>query len=765
MQAVILAGGQGSRLRPLTCDKPKPLVSLCSKPIIEYILDLLNLHHIDRTVITLGYEGNQIISHFETGRYQNIALTFSTEKVPLGTAGSVKLALTDPEEDYLVISGDALCDFDLTAALAHHKKTGAVATLIVKQVEDPREYGLVCTDQAGIITGFLEKPPLSRCVTNLANTGVYILSPRALDAVALGQKTDFASDVFPHLLETGQKMAAYEDQGYWCDIGDLTTYRRCQQDILAQKVRCTAPPSHPHQGGGTVLQPCFIGQGVTVAKGAVVQPGSVLCDRVTVEQNAKVKQSILLHGAFVGAGASCVQAIVGPGARMGSGSAIYEGGVLGAEAVLGDGAVVPDGLKVWNKKQVPANVRLQDNFQHGIAAGILCDEDGICGSINLSMTPELCCKIGAAVASLDPGGMIAIADDGSAAAAALKHSALSGILSTGADGWDFGTQFEARFRFCMDQSGSDYGLFLSTRQLLVLKPFGRGGLPLSRSEERQLESAVNRGEYHRSNRFGGIRHLHSFGEIYPHWLTQPAGGSLDGLSVQVRSANPMVQHALEAALRKLGCGLDGDLTLQLSSDGNVLSIHSPSDGWIPYEKLLLLLCADYLTTHPAISVPEDAPHLLEQLAKDHGATVVRYENCPCTDWTDSTRRLAGNTPFVRDGLYLAVGLLGLLKSQDMTLQQALQSLPDFGVASRFVPLNRSPGEIIRSLGAVGSAGIGGISIQTEQGSVRIRPIKSGKGLLVFAESFNEETAREMCDFYEHSFSLSPDEPAQSRPQN
>ena len=172
------------------------------------------------------------------------------------------------------------------------------------------------------------------------------------------------------------------------------------------------------------------------------------------------KGGVILDGAHLACGASCVRGVIGTGARMGKNSAVFECGVLGTNAVLGDESVVPDGIKVWEGKRVPDNTRLTDNLQYGISAGILCDEDGICGRTNVSITPELCCKIGAALASLSEGAIIAVASGDTLSARALKYSAMSGVLSTGSNLWDFGVNFESQFDFCMLKSMADYGVYI-----------------------------------------------------------------------------------------------------------------------------------------------------------------------------------------------------------------------------------------------------------------------------------------------------------------
>lgn len=208
MKAIIMAGGKGMRLRPLTLKVPKPLQPLLNRPIIFYILDLIKDNGIDEAVLTLGYRGEMIQN--ELLDYEGIELDFSFEETPLGTAGGVLKAAMGYDGDVIVISGDAMCDFELAAAIKFHYDNQSDATIIAKKVDDPREYGLICADDSGRITSFLEKPSYADCITDLANTGIYILSQKALSLIPKDNVCDFAQDIFPQMLSRDMRLYCYE---------------------------------------------------------------------------------------------------------------------------------------------------------------------------------------------------------------------------------------------------------------------------------------------------------------------------------------------------------------------------------------------------------------------------------------------------------------------------------------------------------------------------------------------------------------------------
>ncbi|TLM99385.1 nucleotidyltransferase family protein, partial [bacterium] len=262
MQAVIMAGGEGSRLRPLTCDRPKPMVPLINKPVMEYAVKLLKEYGITDIGVTLQYLPEEISSYFGDGAGFGVSMQYFIEESPLGTAGSVKNTGGFLKETFIVISGDALTDFNLNEIIGYHREKKALATLVLKPVNIPLEYGVVITGEGGEIRRFLEKPGWGEVFSDTVNTGIYILEPEVLDYIPAGQKFDFSKDLFPRLLADGKPMFGYAAGGYWCDIGNHRQYQEAQYDLLGNRVRLS----------GNDLGP----QGVRLDNGAYVDPAAVV---------------------------------------------------------------------------------------------------------------------------------------------------------------------------------------------------------------------------------------------------------------------------------------------------------------------------------------------------------------------------------------------------------------------------------------------------------------------------------------------------------
>ncbi|HUS62512.1 MAG TPA: NDP-sugar synthase, partial [Acidimicrobiales bacterium] len=236
MKAVIMAGGEGTRLRPLTSNLPKPMMTLANRPMMEHIVGLLRQHGFDDIVVTVAFMANNIRSYFGDGSEFGVRMVYATEQTPLGTAGSVRNAMDELDERFLVISGDVLTDIDLRKVVDFHEERGALATIALKAMENPLEFGIVITRDDGSIVRFLEKPTWGQVFSDTINTGIYVLEPEIFDFIPEGRAVDFSEEVFPALLEQERPLFGYVAEGYWEDVGTLEAYVSAHQDVLDGKV-------------------------------------------------------------------------------------------------------------------------------------------------------------------------------------------------------------------------------------------------------------------------------------------------------------------------------------------------------------------------------------------------------------------------------------------------------------------------------------------------------------------------------------------------
>lgn len=757
MKAVIMAGGEGSRLRPLTCDIPKPMARLLGRPVLEYILDLLSRHGVQNASLTVRYLPDRITEHFPDAMYKNIRLDFVEENEPLGTAGSVKNACLPDDNEVLVISGDAMCDFDLAAAMKFHRETRADVTIAAKRVADPREYGLIDARDDGAIAAFIEKPAFSQAVSDLANTGIYILSKSALAMIPDGKMYDFAKDLFPQMLAKGMRLMCWEGTGYWCDIGDLETYILCQQDMLKGMVDCEIHGIADGNGNifvekrknsdFSLTPPVYIGKAVVIEDGAVIEAGSVLDDGCYVAKNARITASVLLQKSYTARRARLTGALLCAGATVKSAAMLFEGSAVGAGAVVGEKSVINAGIKVWNKKVVGDSVNVTEHVKIGSASRGFFDEDGIMGQIGVELTPEFMARVGAAVGSLNSDGRIALGFSSSRSAEVLAAAVGAGIQSTGAAVINFGSSFAAQFEFSMNFCSLPLGVFVKGDSRACLRVLGAGGISAGREAERSIEAVLSRGEFTRAawDAMGDSVQMTGLGALYVSQLLRFAPRGLSGMSVKLRSSSLVVKKTLGDALYKLGCGTDDGFTLEVSAQGDKVRVYDSELGYTAHHKIFAWCAVSQMKAGNDIAVPFDSPRILDSHAEKYGVRLHRYLNCPADSSDAEARKLANSQMWSRDGLMQAVMFLDLVKKAG-GLHELLAASAEFDREERVVATEGNPAGIIRAINSEKAGTVTeGVLIRVDKGIALVKPLKRGTGIKIMAEAMSAETASELCD--------------------
>ena len=444
MKAVVMAGGEGSRLRPLTSTMPKPLVPVAGRPIMEHILLHLRRHQLRDVVATVQYMGASIRNYFGDGSEQGVALTYSVEDSPLGTAGSVMLARQQLNETFVVISGDSLTDIDLGAAARFHRERKAIATIVLKPVPNPLEYGVVVVDEGGAVQRFIEKPSWGEVISDLANTGIYILDPAVFDFFRPGEVTDWSGDVFPKLLKEGEHVFGWVADGYWEDVGSHSAYAKANFDCLEGKVKVQMPGErvgestwiHPDaevDPGARVDGPAFIGAGAKVRAGSWINGPAVIGAYTTVDSGVKVSNSIVWDHSYVGLNSRLRGTVVCRGVTVKNGCLLEEGSVIGSECTIGAGSTINANVRIWPNKDVePGAVVHESIIWAGSWKRGLFSSYGLNGLINIEITPEFASRLGAAIGALTPKGTeIAFARDYTRSARMIGRALMSGMISSG----------------------------------------------------------------------------------------------------------------------------------------------------------------------------------------------------------------------------------------------------------------------------------------------------------------------------------------------
>jgi mannose-1-phosphate guanylyltransferase len=348
MKAILLAGGKGTRLRPLTIHTPKPIVPIFNRPFLTYQIDLLKqVPEIDEVILSLNYQPRRIEEMFGDGSDLGIKIRYVVEPVPLGTAGAIKYAGDQLTESVVVFNGDVLTQIDLAAVLRLHRERRARATIVLTPVDNPSAYGLVETDADGSVKRFLEKPKPEEITTNHINAGIYILEPETFDRIPRDVSWSIERSYFPSLVERGETFVGYVYEGYWIDIGTPEKYLQVHRDIMDG--RFEAAPFHgladPRrwvadgarvEDGATLDGPCFIDEGVLVKTGARIGPYSVVGRQCQIEEDARVDGAIIWQNSRIGRDAVVERAVLGRNCHIGRSATVGAGAVLGDKSSLTD---------------------------------------------------------------------------------------------------------------------------------------------------------------------------------------------------------------------------------------------------------------------------------------------------------------------------------------------------------------------------------------------------------------------------------------------
>lgn len=685
MRAVLMAGGSGTRLRPLTCDLPKPMVPILNRPISEHIINLLKRHHITEIIATLHYLPDVMRDYFQDGHDFGVQMTYAVEEdQPLGTAGCVKNVAELLDDTFLVISGDSITDFDLSAAVQFHKARGSKATLVLAHVPNPIEFGVVITDENQRIKRFLEKPSTSEIFSDTVNTGTYILEPEVLDYLPSEQEADFSKDLFPLLLEKGEPMYGYIAEGYWCDVGHLDAYREAQYDALYQRVKLDFSRYEERSpriwiGQNTYIDstarleaPVLVGDNCRIGARVQLEPGTVIGDNVTVGADADLKRPIVWNGAFIGEEAHLWACVTARGTRIDRRAHVLEGAIVGSLSSVGEEAQISPNVRVWPSKKIEPGATLNMNLIWGhIAHRNLFGQRGVSGLANVDITPEFAVRLGAAYGStLKPAAQVTVSRDQRSISRMVSRSLIAGLMSVGVNVQNLEATAIPVARVVAPSLNVAGGIHVRVHpdrsDHLLIEFFDQDGIDLPKGREKKIEGAYFKEDFRRAQiqEIGNViypgqvidvystcfeRHLnvdairHSSSKVVIDYVYAVSGAVLPVLLAKFgcdavvlnASLSQMVPSAAdrEALLSQLGHvveALKANLGVQVSANGEQLILVDESGSPIRGELLTALMTHMILTEHPrgTVVVPVNASSAVEQIARRHDGKVIRTKANP-----------------------------------------------------------------------------------------------------------------------------------------
>jgi mannose-1-phosphate guanylyltransferase/phosphomannomutase len=538
------------------------MVPIVDRPVMEHTLGLLKTHGIDEIVVTLQYLAPVIQNYFGDGEAFGLKIHYSIEEMPLGTAGSVKLAEELLDEPFLVISGDALTDFDLRAVIDFHAHKNAQATLVLSQMPNPLEYGVVVTDTEGRVTQFIEKPTWGEVVSDTVNTGIYLLDPSVLAQCPAGRAYDFSQDLFPLLLEQGARMYGHVASGYWCDVGDHSSYVQANTDFMNGRIRLPMPGRQ--LGGGIwaagdveispeaqLYGPIYLGRGVKIKEHAVVHGPSIIGDYSVVDSYAHVDRSTIWRNSYIGERAEIRGAVVCRQCRIKSTAVIFEGAVLGDNCVVGDGAYIHPNVRIWPDKEIEAGAIVKTSIIWGAhGRRVIFGRYGVTGLVNVDLTPEFAAKLGAAFGAMHSiGAVITVNRDLNKTSRMIKRAIVAGLPAAGVNVTDLENVPIPVARFYTRATNAAGGVHVCMspydRRVVDIKFFDSNGLTIARAVERAVERAFFREDFRRVY-LDDIGHISAAPEVIVRYRAH-FFNALDVKAIERRRFNVVVDYAHASA--------------------------------------------------------------------------------------------------------------------------------------------------------------------------------------------------------------------------
>ncbi len=545
MKAVIMAGGEGTRLRPLTSTRPKPMVPIVNQPVMEHILGLVKHHGMTEVVATLAFMPRVIEDYFGDGEEWEMQISYAVEETPLGTAGSVKNAESMLKDDtFVVISGDALTDIDLTEAIRFHKAHGGPVTIVLTRVVDPPEFGVVITDENGKIERFLEKPTWGQVFSDTINTGIYVLDPLILSFIPEEGAYDFSADLFPALMEAGHDLYGFVAEGYWCDVGSVDSYMQAHKDVLDGLARIYVPGTRARDdvwiGRGAEIDPSadigskvVIGENTRVRADARIADYAVIGDNCLVGVGADIEHSVIWDDAFIGAGSQVHGALLCRKVDVRGRARIEPGAVVGDETSVGHGALIGNGVVVFPYKRIDSGAMVNSAliWETGGQRTIF-GADGIAGLVNIDVTPELALRVAQSFGSILPNkAHIMVSRDTSRAGRMVKRALVAGLNATGCNVRDLRVASPAITRFTTRDTRCEGGIHICASgadpQTIELHFYDAAGLDLAPWMEKKVERLYFRQEFRRAffEDVGEILYPTRATEYYRAAMTAALGGS------------------------------------------------------------------------------------------------------------------------------------------------------------------------------------------------------------------------------------------------
>lgn len=742
VKAVILAGGMGTRLRPITYTTPKPLCRIMGKSVIEILLNSIELAGIKEAVISTMYMSEAFL-FLENKTPGKMKITVVRESMPLGSAGGVKYALTESDsgkqDTFIIMSGDGVFDFDIKEILKYHYTKEADVTIVTYPCAEPLEFGVILTDENNKVTSFCEKPSWSDVKSDMINTGIYVFNKRVLDIIPNNRFFDISKDLFPFLLGQGMKIYSYEAQGYWCDIGSINEFYSCNIDALCGNIRTINNKSRQIQTKDNTLQ-YYISDKAKISSSANVGDNCIIENNVSLDDNTKVESSIIMHDVKISSGTGVEKSIICEGVTIGKNCKIKAGSIIGAYTIIGDDVIFDSGIRIWPRKTIGRGYYLTtDIFNDSNKTDIYGDDGYIAGKITEPVNTNFITKLGVAIANSlrsDSAGFrsvkAGVLHNGESGCALIAETLLCAMKSAGIQCYSFLKGFESQALFLASETDNDLIIFIGVYDdIRSIKLYNTAGIK-SKDLERKIELKLKATESSYTTDVKDIIYIDSMKYWYRNMLVRNISVCSDkrqNIYIYPDIGHDSPSNILKEVLIEYGYNITD------APDEKCIIINITNDG----------LDASLEQGYGTNKVYCDGFHIRSALIIYGNILKNQAESNP--NIYNSKYDFFNKTDMVKS----IVDLLYILQRENMTLSELMCSLPPFEIYIK----DLRPDELDREKRAfvmkklyenhrhnTNMSNSEGINLIFDNGNVTVVPRRSG-GFKIISEALSMEAAQEI----------------------
>ena len=769
MKVVIFDGKQGDELQPLITVSSLKL-ELLGKPLLLYILDNLSGLPVSEVIIIVNTNPLETETLFPDGEYKDIKVSVVCDDLCADTAEAVKNVVGEDDETILVIEGDTYFEFDLCEAYSRHNIDKNDATIICRNVEDPREYAIINEADDGRITEIVEKPGWSSAFSDLISCGVYFVERSVLALINENQNNDFIKALFRRAIDGNYKIGSCRSEEYWCKITDCNALKKLQFDLLSGKATKKIPfvasgvftESSVPSGNFVIIPPVFFGNNVQVESGAVIGPFAVIGEGSLIARGSKVSDSILSKSVYISSECTVNGAFLQEGVSVKKGAEIQNGTVIGKDSLIGEGCVICENVFIWHNKIIENGLIVNENVKYSEPREYLSLSDNVIyGDFGVELTPEKCARLGSATGTLIEGARVGIGSDGEMNSTALKYGIFSGLISVGAKTFDFGTCFYSQMFYYSVFCEVDIAIFISGGENGVSLSFcSKGGVALSHYNLRRLEEILISGEFNRTTgkNCHNVSVVESIEKMYENEIVRQFEElNLNSLNLMFCCGNPVLDVCVKSIFKRLSINQNSeDFIVRINNTGTRVSVVEKNESF-SHEKILAIIAFYEMKKGNDVVLLWDAPQIITTLAAEMGRKALRISDYN-SKYNSKSQNVTADMLWSSDAVILMFKLIKLLHEENKSLKELSKEIPEFYVAKKVIAIDALPTAISKALlkNDFRTENSGGVARKNEKGVVRVRNDNNGKALKIITEAVSTELAEELCSEIEKLISIDID---------